>query len=337
MKKQDFGPEDLALSLVKIGNYLEGISATAGLISDPPSKYRSKIEQIRVEEDYELPYSSHDPLVTIRISSYNGSQDLIDRCLPSIFAQTYQNWEVVIVGDCDPQANVIIQYLTILGDDRIRFIQREFRGPYPEDPRQAWLISGAHAFNVASKEARGLWLAKLDQDDAWEPQHLAVLITHAQKNRSEVVYGKVRCHFLNRNHMPPQIIGEYPPKRGTFALTAALCHGKYNVFEMNELAYLWNEPGDWGLTWRLWLGGSRFDFIEEVIANIFIEQKDNSGYFESQFRILSNTISRMQSKPNYARRLIGLYGKGRSKILRILNFTKRAKNSLFPRKRNHNL
>ena len=324
MAKEHLAPNDLAASLVNIGNYLEGMAATTGLIYDPPAGYRSKIEIFRQEPDYELPYTSDSPLITIRVSSYNGYKDLITRCLPSIMSQTYDNWEAIIVGDCDPQGSQISDYLNDLRDPRFTFIQREYRGPYPDDSRQAWLITGAYAFNVASRLSNGLWIAKLDQDDAWEPNHLELLLASARKHRSEVVYGRVRCHFLDDLARPSQIVGEYPPQKGTFALTAALCHGKFKSFEMNELGHLWNDPGDWGLTWRMWLGGARFSFIEDVVANVFITNKENSGYYEAQYRLLLETITRMQnSSTRGERRLIGLQGKVKALTFRIIKYLRK--------------
>ena len=324
MSKQDFGPNDLAASLVNMGNYLEGIATTTGLVFDPPAAYSSRIELFRQEPDYELAFTSESPLITIRVSSYNGYKDLISRSLPSIIAQTYSNWEVIIVGDSDPQGEQINDYLEKLNDSRFTFVQREFRGPYPIDPRQAWLITGAYAFNVAGRLANGLWIAKLDQDDAWEPNHLELLLATARSNRSEVVYGRVRCHFIDDAARPSQIVGEYPPQKGTFALTAALCHGKFKSFEMNELGYLWNDPGDWGLAWRMWLGGARFDFINDVIANVFIVKKENLGYYESQYRLLIDTISKMQnSSSSGARKFIGFQGRMQSLTSRIFNYLKK--------------
>jgi glycosyltransferase involved in cell wall biosynthesis len=323
MRKQDFGPDDLAASLTKIGHYLEGIASATGLLVDSPEKYEIKLNQIRSEADYSLAYTLVEPLITIRVSSYKGFRDLSTRCLPSILQQTYSNWEVIIVGDCDPQADLVRKHLSELNDSRFKFIQREFRGPYPEDPRQAWLITGAHAFNVASREAQGLWLAKLDQDDSWEPNHLEVLLDSARKHKSEIVYGKVRCHFVDVATRPTEIVGDYPPKQGSFALTAALSHGKFKVFEMNEQSYLWNDPGDWGLVWRLWLGGARFKFIEEVVANVYILNKVNKGYFESQYQILLETISKMQGKGSLSRTTIANKGKLRAFLVKIMKYVKR--------------
>ena len=40
------------------------------------------------------------PLVSFIISAYN-SEDFIERCIRSIFNQTYKNIEIVVIDDCN--------------------------------------------------------------------------------------------------------------------------------------------------------------------------------------------------------------------------------------------
>jgi glycosyltransferase involved in cell wall biosynthesis len=313
----------LSSLLVKIGDYLEGISTTTGLLYDPPEKYAQRIQSIRLEESYNLPYTESDPLITVRVSSYNGFKHLSERCIPSILAQSYKNYEVIIVGDNDPEQALIENFLIKLGDPRFSFHQRDFRGPYPDDPRQAWLISGAHAFNVASRLSNGLWISKLDQDDAWESNHLKDLLEHARKYKSEIVYGSTRCHFEDEVGRPPIIVGEFPPKKGSFALTASLTHGSFKIFEMNELAYLWSDPGDWGLAWRLWLAGAKFDFLDKPLANIFITPKKNQGYYEHQYQTLLEIIDKMSNQTIRKRKVSRQLVRARTIIYKILHYIKK--------------
>ncbi len=282
--------DTLAKTMKLIGTQFETLSSAVGLILDPPKNYADKILEIRSSSTYSLAYDTENPLVTIRISTYCGLQTLKDRCIPSIMSQTYQNFEVIVVGDNDPEPSE--DYINSLNDPRFRYIQREYRGPYPDDKRLTWLISGAHCFNVATEEATGQWLTKLDQDDSWEPNHLEVLIHEAKTSRAEIVYGKCKVYFQESKAWTPAIaIGEYPPKKHVFALTTALVHGQFKAFKMNELSYLWGDPGDWGLTWRLWLAGAKFRFIDKPVANVYISKKDNSDYYEQQYQILLNAMS----------------------------------------------
>lgn len=313
----------LSSLLVKIGDYLEGISTTTGLLYDPPEKYASQLQAIRDHASYNLPYEEKNPLITIRVSSYKGFKYLSERCIPSILAQTHQNFEVIIVGDNDPDGPQIESFLKNLNDSRFRFIQRNYRGPYPDDSRQAWLISGAHAFNVASRLSNGLWISKLDQDDAWEPTHLSDLLEHARVKKSEIVYASTRCHFQDSSGRPPIVVGEFPPKKGSFALTASLSHGSFKIFEMNELAYLWSDPGDWGLSWRLWLAGAKYDFIDKPLANIFITPKKNQGYYEHQYQLLIDVIEKMSNQSIQKRKFTRLRGKTKTILYKIFYYIKK--------------
>lgn len=322
-KDQSFGIDLLAESLVKIGNYLEGLSATSGLILDPPSKFHARLEEIRLAEDYSLPFELEDPLISIRVSSYMGLDFLTSVSIPSILSQTYTNWEVILIGDHDPQWSKIEKYIHSLKDNRFRIFNRPYRGPYPADPRQAWLISGAHAFNDATRISSGHWITKLDQDDSWKPHHLSLLLSEAKKNRSEIVYGATSVNFVDHPYRPAETVGEFPPRMGTFALTASIMHGSFKCFEMNESCYLWNEPGDWGLMWRLALGGAKISYVDQVVAEINLKDKPNHGYYEHQYRTLLEALSKAAGSKVANRNFILNKARLKSSFLRGVRYLKK--------------
>jgi len=59
------------------------------------------------------------PLVSVIIATYNRGRILVERTLPSIFSQSYQNFEVVIVGDHCPDNTP--ELLAKMKDPRVRF------------------------------------------------------------------------------------------------------------------------------------------------------------------------------------------------------------------------
>lgn len=128
-----------------------------------------------------------DPLVSIVIPTYNRSKILVERTLPSVFSQTYQNFEIIIVGDrCTDDTE---ERLTRLNDSRIRFYNLPQRGPYPEGRRDLWFVAGVPPANRGMEEARGEWIAHLDDDDVWKPYHLEVSLTVAYQKQLELVSG----------------------------------------------------------------------------------------------------------------------------------------------------
>jgi glycosyltransferase involved in cell wall biosynthesis len=106
------------------------------------------------------------PPVTICMAAYNPPVDLLKRQLESIRAQTHENWICVISDDCSsPQGNAAIQD-AIGGDPRFVLSRSPRRlGFYHNFERALSLVPPDTAF-----------VAMADQDDAWDPRKLEVLL-----------------------------------------------------------------------------------------------------------------------------------------------------------------
>ena len=90
--------------------------------------------------------------------SYNTAR-YIAESIRSVQAQTYGNWELLIVDDCstDDTDSVVAPFLT---DARIRYLKNEVNS------------GAAVSRNYALREAKGRWIAFLDSDDLWAPEKL---------------------------------------------------------------------------------------------------------------------------------------------------------------------
>ncbi len=101
------------------------------------------------------------PQVSVVIPAYNAA-DYIARTLDSVFAQTFADFEVILVNDGSPDSDALEQelkpYLA-----RIRYFNQANRGP-------------SAARNLGIREAKGIYVAFLDADDFWLPQHLSCQI-----------------------------------------------------------------------------------------------------------------------------------------------------------------
>jgi glycosyltransferase involved in cell wall biosynthesis len=101
------------------------------------------------------------PRVSIIIPSYNTA-GMIAACLDSIFAQTFQDFEAIVVNDGSPdtaELEQVLQPYLNRNPDRIVYIQQVNK-------------RAAGARNTAIARARGEFLAFLDSDDTWLPNHL---------------------------------------------------------------------------------------------------------------------------------------------------------------------
>lgn len=114
-------------------------------------------------------------LVSIITPSWNCAQFICDT-INSVRAQTYQNWEMIIVddGSTDNTTEVVRPYVDT--DSRIHF--------YLNDVNSGAAISR----NNALKKARGRWIAFLDSDDYWEPTKLEKQIRFMENNGYKFSY-----------------------------------------------------------------------------------------------------------------------------------------------------
>lgn len=96
-------------------------------------------------------------LVSVIIPAYNRAS-VLPRAINSVLAQTYTDFEIIIVDDCskDNTSDVIKGF----ADDRIVYL------------RHAVNKGGAAARNTGIDRSRGEVIAFLDSDDAWAPEKL---------------------------------------------------------------------------------------------------------------------------------------------------------------------
>ena len=92
----------------------------------------------------------------------------IEETIASVQAQTYSNWEMLIVDDFSPDntCEVIEEHCT--KDDRIHLIRLPQNG------------GPAKARNCALRKAHGRWIAFLDSDDLWLPTKLETQLAFHQ-------------------------------------------------------------------------------------------------------------------------------------------------------------
>jgi len=102
-------------------------------------------------------------LVSIIMPAFNAEEFLSDS-VASVMAQTYKNWELLIVDDMSTDATLSHAQLMARGDERIRVIHLAVNGGV------------SNARNVGIEAALGQYLAFLDSDDLWLPKKLAIQV-----------------------------------------------------------------------------------------------------------------------------------------------------------------
>lgn len=117
--------------------------------------------------------SAAPPKVSVITPLYN-SVAFIRGTLDGLLAQSYANWESILVddGSTDDTAEVVRPYLE---DARFRYVRQENRG-----------IAGAR--NTGILASAGEWVCLLDHDDRWLPSKLEKQVAYAGSHDCDIVF-----------------------------------------------------------------------------------------------------------------------------------------------------
>ncbi|MEK7546579.1 MAG: glycosyltransferase family 2 protein [Patescibacteria group bacterium] len=117
------------------------------------------------------------PFVSIIMPTYSRA-DLLPRSIESVLNQTYGNFEFIIVNDCsaDKTEEIVLKYQK--KDPRIKYFKNEVN------------LKIQKTLNRGLKEAKGKYIARIDDDDAWiDPAKLRKQVEFLESNPEYVIVG----------------------------------------------------------------------------------------------------------------------------------------------------
>lgn len=168
------------------------------------------------------------PLVSIITPAYNSAKTLAET-IESVRAQSFADWEMIIVDDCSSDGTTALASHYAQMDDRIRIIRRAENG------------GAAAARNQGLNAATGRYIAFLDADDLWLPQKLELQLTFMEEHKATISCTAYR-RFVDLNE-PSRVI-RCPVQRVTFdvllrhtcvgMLTAMIDRDQSGPFQFDE-------------------------------------------------------------------------------------------------------
>jgi len=196
---------------------------------------------------------------SVIIPTYKTSRYICD-ALDSVFAQTFKDFEVIVINDGTPDTLELERRLEHYMD-RIIYLKQENQGP-----------GGAR--NTGIRRARGEFIALLDSDDQWVPGHLAEMFDVIRENPGlDLIYADAM------NFGDSKIAGstsmESSPSNG-IADFESLIESRCTVFASSVVARrnvlveagLFDKNFIYGEDYDLWLRvahrGHRIDYLRKV-------------------------------------------------------------------------
>jgi len=239
----------------------------------------------------------NDPMVSVYMPTYNRGQLVVDRPLPSVLNQTYENFEFIILGDCCTDNTSLL--ISNFSDRRIKFHNLKSRKKrYPVEGDHAinhWLAGPVVAANKAISLAKGKWIARLDDSVIWTKDHIESLLRFAQEGNYEFVSGAVieerfgkketvRGHHANSPYFgfnkKSKIQNNNPIIGGTSTVLyrSYLRFFKYNI---NCWRKETNRVNDIDLFIRMYKAGVRMGFLDKVVCDMPPRPGEDSLAYEA--------------------------------------------------------
>ena len=221
------------------------------------------------------------PKVSVVISTYDRVE-MLDRALESVHAQTYSDFEVIVVDDCTPDKEAVH---TLLERWSTRFEKRgvELIGARLGEN------SGYQCMpkNRGIEMAQGDYIAYLDDDNTWRPNHLQVLTDAIESDLStDMVYSRV-CYHVENDELREELKEKfgrapYPDGDGdgipwnpallsrmNYVDTSVMLHSKGAFWRLvRESGFGWDETlrrfGDWNFVWRWAVHGNNAKLVDKI-------------------------------------------------------------------------
>lgn len=230
------------------------------------------------------------PLVSVIIPAYNASK-FIGETLDSVFAQTFSDFEVLVINDGSPDTDELERVLQRF-PATLRYIKQENRG-------------AAAARNTGLREATGEFVAFLDADDTWLRSFLEKQMEFLKRKNADFVF----CDALlfgdassaGRTFMQLQPSrGEVTPERllavDVTVLTSTVLARRQPILQVGLFDESLRRGHDFDLWLRLAKLGIRFAYHREVLAHHRIVESGLSGGTISQLQRTLSVLDAIKAK-----------------------------------------
>src|SRR3954469_8845816 len=158
-------------------------------------------------------HKAHTASVTVIVPYYNAAP-YVQQALNSVFAQTFTDYEIILINDGSPDTAELQRELQPF-KGRVGYRVQENRGP------------GA-ARNVGIRAAQSEFVAFLDPDDLWEPEYLEAQVAFLRAcPEVDVVY--CDALMIGETHNAGKRYSELYPSNGDITV-ASLVERRCNVF-----------------------------------------------------------------------------------------------------------
>lgn len=141
---------------------------------------------------------NNTPLISVIVPVYN-TEKYLDQCIQSVLAQTYTNWELLLIDDGSTDASGAICDKYAEQDSRIRVFHKSNGG-----------VSSAR--NLGLDNAKGEWITFVDSDDYVDPDWLTAFDVSTRQTPCILYIQWAKCKHEKFNYLLHQQLNGNIPK-----------------------------------------------------------------------------------------------------------------------------
>ena len=251
------------------------------------------------------------PTVSVIVPCYNGER-FLKQALQSVYAQTYEDYEVIVVDDGSNDGKSVQSIVESIDDPRFKYLRKKNGGV-------------ASAVNFGISNSSGRYICWLSDDDLFKPEKLNIEIQFAESFLEDtVIYGnwdiingvgELKYAALAFLQLPLLVANIGPVERGLCSAVAMMIPRV--VF--NKIGFFNEElktTQDYDFFFRMGLEGIPFHFHNHVIASIRQHAEQETNFISDTLEMDSLWSRISQSfcmrvcdsrSPDVAKELIILY------------------------------
>lgn len=206
-------------------------------------------------------------MISVVLTTYNRLE-FLKKAIASVEAQTFTDWELVIVNDGSTDGTRA--YLDELKNPKIRPIHRSKSFRCDTRPK-----------NRGTKESKGEFIAYMDDDVEYRPDHLQALYSAITKSKVDVVYGDRMIIDLEKRM--PDTVGvrsDFNPfllLLRNFIDTSDVLVRREALFEVGGWDERYRKYVDWNLWVRMAKAGKKFQRVPLIITNYYLHNSQKSA------------------------------------------------------------
>jgi glycosyltransferase involved in cell wall biosynthesis len=237
---------------------------------------------------------SRAPFFTVGIPAF-CAEGLVGETIESVLAQTWTDWELVVVDDGSSDATYEVAAAYADRDPRIRVLRVEHAG------------CGA-ARNAAYEGSRAPFLCRLDQDDLYLPEYLETMHGFIEEHPGYQIFSCNAERMFADGRTEPMLTAERWSSPSSVTFDELIDHNPIFAMAVIRRETYWKVGGtrsalvdDYDFWMRALLDGARHIYVPKVLARYRIHAAQGSArndrMLESRIAVLEEVAAREGLSP----------------------------------------